>query len=108
MCFGGIAGCARSTPRRIDAIAILCGATDPEVIYPSDAMSQALTGQFTAKAWTRFKTATDIYCARNMLTPNLDKSGHLETRFASLGADSQGRRLPGCRLSQECLVELID
>ena len=91
---------------RIDAIAILCGVTDPEVVYPSDAMLQALTGQFTAKAWTRFKTATDIYCARNMLTPDPEKSYHLETRFASLGADSQGRCLPGCRISQECLASL--
>jgi hypothetical protein len=90
---------------RIDQTAILCGAIDPEVVYPSDAMSQVLTGRFTANAWTRFKTATDIYCARNTLP---DPKYHLETRFASLGADSQGRRLPGCRISQECLAKFVD
>ena len=63
---------------RIDAIAILCGVTDPEVVYPSDAMSQALTGRFTAKAWTRFKAATDI-CST---LPN--PKYHLGTKLASL------------------------
>ena len=39
------------------------------VSYPSNAMAQALTGEFTEKAWARFKTATDIYCERNRLEP---------------------------------------
>ena len=48
---------------------------DAGVSYLSDAMAQALTGEFTAKAWAHFKTATDIYCNHNRLEPKVDAWG---------------------------------
>jgi hypothetical protein len=49
---------------RIDATAILCGATDPEVVYPSDAMSQVLTGRFTQGYIDSYKANPRYYETR--------------------------------------------
>ena len=67
---------------RIEDTAMLPWVIDAGVSYPSDAMAQALTGEFTAKAWARFKTATDIYCERNRLKPKVDAWGRTGPRIS--------------------------
>ena len=66
---------------RIKSTALLPSVIDVGVSYPSDAMAQALTGDFTEKAWARFKTATDIYCDRNRLELGEDSMARVSWSF---------------------------
>ena len=67
---------------RIEDTAMLPWVIDAGVSYPSDALAQALIGEFTEKAWACFKTATDIYCDCNRLEPKVDAWGRTGPRIS--------------------------